>query len=212
MWKLIGPCLHHKTTCHFRLDITDKEASFSWTSKGFVETSLLILKLQYLQEWHLLGLPGKRNEKQYACCPETYLDVTFTLMIRRRTIYYFTNLILPCVLIGICFIVRNQTSQPNFLNICSLNVCVGILLSTRVRREGDSGDHHLDVPDLFHERRVRHAAALFWDPPHRNLLLMYHDNGCQLSGKFKSVPCEGFDYILSSVHLKKKLIKHYLTQ
>ena len=43
----------------------------------------------------------------------------------------------------------------------SLNVCVGLLLSARVRREGDSGDHHLDVPDLFHERRVRHAAALF---------------------------------------------------
>lgn len=37
---------------------------------------------------------------QYTCCPEVYVDVTFKIHIRRRTLYYFSNLIMPCVLIS----------------------------------------------------------------------------------------------------------------
>ena len=48
----------------------------------------------------LSGVPGKRNEVYYDCCPEPYLDVTFVIKIRRRTLYYFFNLIVPCVLIA----------------------------------------------------------------------------------------------------------------
>ncbi|GBP77221.1 Neuronal acetylcholine receptor subunit alpha-7 [Eumeta japonica] len=51
-------------------------------------------------EWYLIGMPGKKNTITYACCPEPYVDVTFTIMIRRRTLYYFFNLIVPCVLIS----------------------------------------------------------------------------------------------------------------
>jgi hypothetical protein len=36
----------------------------------------------------------------YECCPDPYLDITFTIKIRRRTLYYFFNLIVPCVLIA----------------------------------------------------------------------------------------------------------------
>lgn len=48
----------------------------------------------------ILGVPGKRNEIYYNCCPEPYVDVTFAISIRRRTLYYFFNLIVPCVLIA----------------------------------------------------------------------------------------------------------------
>ncbi|XP_067620432.1 neuronal acetylcholine receptor subunit alpha-7 isoform X3 [Eurosta solidaginis] len=51
-------------------------------------------------EWYLLAMPGKKNTIVYACCPEPYVDVTFTIQIRRRTLYYFFNLIVPCVLIS----------------------------------------------------------------------------------------------------------------
>jgi len=51
-------------------------------------------------EWELIGLPAKRNEVVYECCPEPYLDITFTINIRRRTLYYFSNLIVPCLLIS----------------------------------------------------------------------------------------------------------------
>ena len=45
-------------------------------------------------------MPGKRNNIVYECCPEPYVDITFTVKMRRRTLYYFFNLILPCVLIS----------------------------------------------------------------------------------------------------------------
>ncbi|XP_059487018.1 neuronal acetylcholine receptor subunit alpha-7 isoform X3 [Neocloeon triangulifer] len=51
-------------------------------------------------EWHLIAMPGKKNTIVYQCCPEPYVDITFTIQIRRRTLYYFFNLIVPCVLIS----------------------------------------------------------------------------------------------------------------
>ena len=46
------------------------------------------------------GVPAQRNEVIYDCCPEPYLDITYTFKIRRRTLYYFFNLIVPCLLIA----------------------------------------------------------------------------------------------------------------
>jgi nicotinic acetylcholine receptor len=45
-------------------------------------------------------MPGERHEVIYECCPAPYLDITFIIKIRRRTLYYFFNLIVPCVLIA----------------------------------------------------------------------------------------------------------------
>jgi len=43
---------------------------------------------------------ASRNVKSYDCCPEEYVDATYELHIRRRTLYYGFNLIIPCVLIS----------------------------------------------------------------------------------------------------------------
>ena len=48
----------------------------------------------------VVGVPAKRNVDKYDCCPEQYIDITFTIHIRRRTLYYGFNLIIPCVLIS----------------------------------------------------------------------------------------------------------------
>ena len=45
-------------------------------------------------------MPGVRTSQYYPCCPDPYVDITFYIMIRRRTLYYFFNLIVPCVLIA----------------------------------------------------------------------------------------------------------------
>lgn len=47
-----------------------------------------------------IGVPAKRNELYYDCCKEPYPDVTFTVTMRRRTLYYGLNLLIPCVLIS----------------------------------------------------------------------------------------------------------------
>lgn len=46
------------------------------------------------------GVPAKRNELYYDCCKEPYPDVTYTVTMRRRTLYYGLNLLIPCVLIS----------------------------------------------------------------------------------------------------------------
>ncbi|CAD5223652.1 unnamed protein product [Bursaphelenchus okinawaensis] len=50
-------------------------------------------------EWALPMTSVSRTEKFYECCPEEpYPDVTFFLHMRRRTLYYGFNLIMPCIL------------------------------------------------------------------------------------------------------------------
>ncbi|XP_054618897.1 cholinergic receptor, nicotinic, alpha 11 isoform X1 [Dunckerocampus dactyliophorus] len=51
-------------------------------------------------EWDLIGVPGTRNEVFYDCCKEPYPDVTFIVTIRRRTLYYALNLLIPCMLLS----------------------------------------------------------------------------------------------------------------
>ena len=46
------------------------------------------------------GVPAVRTALYYACCPEPYIDITFTIKIRRRTLYYGFNLIIPSVIIS----------------------------------------------------------------------------------------------------------------
>ena len=42
----------------------------------------------------------QRNVIQYKCCPETYPDVTFTIHIRRRSIFYIYNILFPCMMMS----------------------------------------------------------------------------------------------------------------
>ena len=43
-----------------------------------------------------------RNVKIYTCCDEPYLDITFNITMRRKTLFYTVNLIIPCM--GISFL------------------------------------------------------------------------------------------------------------
>ena len=48
----------------------------------------------------LAGVPAQRNVRSYVCCPEFYIDIVYTIHIRRRTLYYGFNIIIPCLLIS----------------------------------------------------------------------------------------------------------------
>ncbi|XP_039276488.1 neuronal acetylcholine receptor subunit alpha-7 isoform X5 [Nilaparvata lugens] len=141
-----GSCLYvppgiFKSTC--KIDITwfpfdDQRCEMkfgSWTYDGFQ----LDLQLQdegggdissFITngEWDLLGVPGKRNEIYYNCCPEPYIDITFIIIIRRRTLYYFFNLIVPCVLIA-SMAVLGFTLPPDSGEKLSLGVTILLSLS-----------------------------------------------------------------------------------
>ncbi|CAI5437450.1 unnamed protein product [Caenorhabditis angaria] len=76
----------------------------SWTYSGYftdlVNTTISPATYKPNGEWELLSLASERSIFFYECCPEPYYDVTFTVSIRRRTLYYGFNLLLPCMLIS----------------------------------------------------------------------------------------------------------------
>lgn len=50
----------------------------------------------------ILQFTFHRHEKYYTCCKEPYLDITFNITMRRKTLFYTVNLIIPCM--GISFL------------------------------------------------------------------------------------------------------------
>lgn len=55
--------------------------------------------VSYHQEWMVDGISTEQHKKYYACCPQPYPDVTFTIHMRRGSLFYVVNLIAPCFLI-----------------------------------------------------------------------------------------------------------------
>ncbi|CAF4297060.1 unnamed protein product, partial [Rotaria sp. Silwood2] len=51
-------------------------------------------------EWDLEAFIVVRKAVVYECCPTVYPFVLFTIRIRRRTLYYVVNVVVPCVLIS----------------------------------------------------------------------------------------------------------------
>ena len=53
-------------------------------------------------EWDVMEVPAQRNEKYYPCCEEPYYDIIFYMALRRKSLFYTVNVIIPCV--GISFL------------------------------------------------------------------------------------------------------------
>ncbi|CAH0558597.1 unnamed protein product [Brassicogethes aeneus] len=67
-----------------------------------VEIGIDLTEFYTSVEWDILEVPAIRNEKFYTCCDEPYLDITFNITMRRKTLFYTVNLIIPCM--GISFL------------------------------------------------------------------------------------------------------------
>ncbi|GIX82469.1 neuronal acetylcholine receptor subunit alpha-10 [Caerostris darwini] len=52
-------------------------------------------------EWELLDARIVRNVVYYSCCTEPFPDVTITLVIRRKTLYYMYNVVMPCMMMSV---------------------------------------------------------------------------------------------------------------
>merc|ERR1711953_149902 len=89
----------------------------SWTYDGYqvdlrhideendraeVEIGVDLTEFYMSVEWDILEVPAVRNVKYYTCCDEPYLDITFNVTMRRKTLFYTVNLIIPCM--GISFL------------------------------------------------------------------------------------------------------------
>lgn len=79
--------------------------------------------------WDVMSVPAKRNEVRYPCCVEVFPDVTFNLTIRRKTLFYTVNLIIPCVSISfltvLVFYLPSDSGEK-------ITLCISILLALTV--------------------------------------------------------------------------------
>ncbi|XP_078075280.1 neuronal acetylcholine receptor subunit alpha-9 [Mustelus asterias] len=51
-------------------------------------------------EWEVHGMPATKNIITYGCCSDPYPDITYTLILKRRSSFYIFNLLIPCVMIS----------------------------------------------------------------------------------------------------------------
>ncbi|KAM9741057.1 neuronal acetylcholine receptor subunit alpha-9-II [Menidia menidia] len=51
-------------------------------------------------EWECHGMPATKNVIMYGCCSDPYPDITYTVLLQRRSSFYIFNLLLPCFLIS----------------------------------------------------------------------------------------------------------------
>ncbi|XP_023721510.1 acetylcholine receptor subunit alpha-like 1 [Cryptotermes secundus] len=147
MWK---PPAIYKSFCEIDVEYFpfDEQTCFmkfgSWTYDGYLldlrhisqssdsDTIDMGIDLQdyYLSvEWDIMRVPAVRNEKFYSCCEEPYLDISFNITLRRKTLFYTVNLIIPCV--GISFLSVLVFYLPSDSGE-KVSLCISILLSLTV--------------------------------------------------------------------------------
>ena len=80
-------------------------------------------------EWDVMSVPAQRRERYYSCCEEPYPDIYFNITLRRKTLFYTVNLIIPCV--GISFLSVLVFYLPSESGE-KVSLCISILLSLTV--------------------------------------------------------------------------------
>ena len=69
-----------------------------------------------------VATPVERHVYTYECCEEAYIDITYTMHVRRRALHYTFNLIIPCALISMLllftFLLPPESGQKIALCTC----------------------------------------------------------------------------------------------
>ncbi|CAJ0935692.1 unnamed protein product, partial [Mesorhabditis belari] len=69
----------------------------------YVEIGMDLSSYYPSEEWDLMSLNSTRHVEQYpGCCGyESYIDVTFVFVLRRKTLFYTINLVIPSMMISV---------------------------------------------------------------------------------------------------------------
>ena len=80
-------------------------------------------------EWDIMAVPATRNIISNTQTEEFYPDLTFNITLRRKTLFYTCNLIIPCVLLSFLTVLTFYLPSESGENI---SLCISILLSLTV--------------------------------------------------------------------------------
>ena len=94
------------------------------------------------QEWDLVAVPAERHLVMYDCCPESYPDVTFSVILRRKPLFYIVSIVLPCVVITLIsvfgFILPVESGEKLSLQITVLLALSVFLLMVTEQMQASS--------------------------------------------------------------------------
>ena len=122
-------------------------------------------------DWHVEGVPADRNEKRYDCCPEVYIDITFTVQIQRRRLYYIFNLVVPCFMMS-CLSLLVFSMPPDAGEKITCGMCACLLRSIANRGEGEGGRGHSgQAIKLFQAPRKISFTFHFFDTSFSSLVM-----------------------------------------
>ncbi|XP_043192552.1 neuronal acetylcholine receptor subunit alpha-10-like [Amphibalanus amphitrite] len=127
---------------YFPFDIQSCEMKWaSWTYDGYTVDIISespdgdLSNYQSNGEFDLVDFSAKRNVQNYSCCPEPYPDITYTIRLRRRPMFYVFNLILPCILINgialLVFYVPSESGEKVTLGISAVLSMTVFLMTIR---------------------------------------------------------------------------------
>ena len=76
--------------------------SYTATALNLVNKSNSADISKYIEsgEWELKSASLVRNVMKYSCCPDPYVDITYTIRLKRKVNYYVNNLISPCIMLA----------------------------------------------------------------------------------------------------------------
>ncbi|KAH3830115.1 acetylcholine receptor subunit alpha-like 1 [Dreissena polymorpha] len=83
--------------------IAEKDRGVSLeNNQTFISLGVDLCEYSQHVEWNLINVTAKRNVKLYPCCPDApYPDITFYITLRRKTLFYTINLIMPIMAISL---------------------------------------------------------------------------------------------------------------
>ena len=133
------------STCNFNLSQFPydtqycdlKMGSWSYSTKKIYlnqfNPSIDISSFQENEEWVLINYSTWINEEKYACCENTFQDITFKLILKRKSSYYDQNLVIPAVstaslMIFTMFIPWDSGERISYATTIMLSIVVFLLI------------------------------------------------------------------------------------
>lgn len=81
-------------------DKVDLIHNIDGNASDLIEVGIDLSEFYLNVEWDIMRVPARRKVIKYSCCPQFYPDITFNITLRRKTLFYTINLIIPCVSIS----------------------------------------------------------------------------------------------------------------
>lgn len=96
-------------------------------------------KSQYVEsaEWKLQDVKKERNAKKYSCCVHELADISITIVMDRKPLFYLFNLVIPCVII-LSMILLGFFLPPESGERITLSITVLLAMAVFLQLVGES--------------------------------------------------------------------------